>query len=80
VRLEAFNGGRWQSELSRVHPESEHREGRNIFIAEADIAADRVAELRPGMRGRAIIVGDRQPLIWIIGHRFWDWLVTTLFW
>jgi len=80
VRLEAFDGGRWQSELSRVHPESEQREGRNIFIAEADIAADRVTELRPGMRGRAIIVGDRQPLIWIIGHRFWDWLVTTLFW
>jgi multidrug resistance efflux pump len=80
VRLEAFDGGRWQSKLSRVHPESEQREGRNIFIAEADIAADRVAELRPGMRGRAIIVGDRQLLIWIIGHRFWDWLVTTLFW
>jgi biotin carboxyl carrier protein len=80
VRLEAFDGGRWKSTLRRVHPQSEQRDGRNVFIAEADIAADRVTELRPGMRGRAIIESERQPLIWIIGHRFWDWLVTALFW
>ncbi|MEA3207024.1 MAG: hypothetical protein QOE70_81 [Chthoniobacter sp.] len=78
VRLEAFGGGRWESALSRVHPQSEQRDGRNVFIAEADIA--RVAELRPGMQGRASIESDRHPLIWIIGHRFMDWLVTALFW
>jgi multidrug efflux pump subunit AcrA (membrane-fusion protein) len=80
VRLEAFGGGRWESTLRRVHPQSEQRDGRNVFIVEADISPDRVAELRPGMRGRASIQSDRRPLIWIIGHRFWDWLVTTLFW
>jgi biotin carboxyl carrier protein len=80
VRLEAFGGGRWESTLRRVHPQSEQRDGRNVFIVEADIAADRVAELRPGMRGRANIESDRHSLIWIVGHRFWDWLVTTLFW
>jgi len=80
VRLEAFGGGRWESTLRRVHPQSEQRDGRNVFIVEADIAADRVAELRPGMRGRASIESDRRPLIWIVGHRFWDWLVTALFW
>ena len=80
VRLEAFGGGRWESTVSRLHPQSEQREGRNIFIGEADIAADHVAELRPGMRGRATIESDRRPLAWILGHRFWDWLVTTLFW
>ncbi len=80
VRLEAFGGGRWESTLRRVHPQSEQREGRNVFIVEADIAADRVVELRPGMRGRASIESERRPLVWIVGHRFWDWLVTTLFW
>ncbi len=80
VRLEAFGGGHWESTLRRVHPQSEQRDGRNVFIAEADIAADRVGELRPGMRGRATIVSERQPLIWILGHRFWDWLITALFW
>ncbi len=80
VRLEAFGGGRWETTLRRVHPQSEQRDARNVFIVEADIAADRVADLRPGMRGRASIETDRRPLLWIIGHRFWDWLVTTLFW
>ncbi len=80
VRLEAFGGGRWESTLRRVHPQSEQRDGRNVFIVEADITLDRAAELRPGMRGRASIVGQRRPFIWIVGHRFWDWLVTTLFW
>ncbi len=80
VRLEAFGGGRWESTVSRVHPQSEQRDGRNVFIAEADLAPGRAAELRPGMRGRAGIESDRRPLIWIVGHRFWDWLVTALFW
>lgn len=80
VRLEAFGGGRWESTIRRVHPQSEQRDGRNVFIVEAEIAPDRVAELRPGMRGRAGIESDRRPLLWILGHRLWDWVVTTLFW
>jgi multidrug resistance efflux pump len=80
VRLEAFGGGHWDTTLRRVHPQSEQRDGRNVFIGEADIAANRVGELRPGMRGRATIITGRKPLFWIIGHRFWDWLVTSLFW
>jgi membrane fusion protein (multidrug efflux system) len=80
VRLEAFGGGRWQSAIGRVHPQSEQRDARNVFIAEADIVPDRAAELRPGMRGRASIESDRRPLLWIVGHRFWEWLVTTLLW
>ena len=74
---EAFGGGRWESTLRRVHPQSEQRDGRNVFIAEADIAADRVGELRPGMRGRATIVMSEQaaadldhrpPLLGLVGH------------
>ena len=77
IRLEAFAGGHWTTALDRVHPQSEQREGRNVFIAEAPI---RALDLRPGMRGRATIESDRRPLIWILGHRLWEWIVTTLWW
>lgn len=80
VRLEAFSGSRWKTSIKRIHPESEQRDSHNVFIAEADIKLDRVSEVRPGMRGRASIESDLRPLGWIIGHRFWDWLVTTFFW
>lgn len=80
-RLEAFAGEPWSGALAKVHPQSEQRDGRNVFIAEAPVRnADRQLDLRPGMRGRAVIQGDRRPLIWIIGHRLWEFIVTTLFW
>lgn len=80
IKLEAFGGGRWESKVQRIHPQSEQRDGSNVFIAEADISTQQTANLRPGMRGRAIIESHRRPLIWILAHKFWDWLVTTLFW
>lgn len=75
-RLEA--GGSRESRVGRVHPQSEPRDGRNVFICEAEISND--ADLRPGMRGRAKIESDRRPLVWILGHRLWEWIVTTLLW
>jgi multidrug resistance efflux pump len=83
VRLEAFGGETWKTKIERVHPRSEQRDGRNIFIAEATIRATvevGADDLRPGLRGRATVESDRRPLIWILGHRLWDWIVTTLFW
>ena len=78
-RVEAFGGWSGRSRIGRLHPQSEQRDGANVFIAELPVAND-APELRPGMRGRASIEGDRHPLIWIIGHRFMDWVQTTLFW
>ena len=63
-----------------VHSRSEQRDGRNVFVGEAPIASKTGRELRPGMRGRATIETDRRPLAWIVGHRFWDFVVETLFW
>ena len=82
TRLEAFGGTRWRSTIDKVHPQSEQRDGRNVFVSEAAIAnRDQGArDLRPGMRGRSIIEGDRRPLIWIVGHRFADFVVESLFW
>jgi len=63
---------------------AERRVVEDRVVAESRITA-RLASNLPFDRSfsfehDAIIVGDRQLLIWIIGHRFWDWLVTTLFW
>ncbi len=80
-RLAAFSGERWSSPLGKVHPQSEQRDGRNVFVCEAGIAnADRALDLRPGMHGRAVIAGDRRPLIWILTHRLGEFIVTSLLW
>lgn len=76
LRLEA--GGARESRIVRVHPQSEPRDGRNVFICEAPLSNN--ADLRPGMRGRAKVESDRRPLAWILGHRLWEWIVTTLLW
>jgi len=81
-RIDAIAGTEWNSRLDRVHPQSEQREARNVFVGEAaaEKATDANTELRPGMRGRASITTDRRALIWILGHRLWDWLILRLFW
>ena len=80
-RLEAFGGERWRTRLDKLHPQSEQRDGHNVFVCEAEIDnASRALDLRPGMRGRAVIDSDRRPLAWILGHRLWEFVVETLFW
>ncbi len=53
VRLESFASGHWKGALDKIHPQSEQRDGSNVFICEAPIDnSAHAAELRPGMRGR----------------------------
>ena len=78
-RLEAFSGWSGEGKIERLHPQSEQRDGANVFVAEASVSHD-APELRPGMRGRAVIEGDRRALVWILGHRFAEWVQTTLWW
>jgi biotin carboxyl carrier protein len=80
-RLEAFAGEPWSGQLAKLHPQSEQRDGHNVFIAEAPVRnVGHQLELRPGMRGRAVIQSDRRPLVWILGHRLWEFIVEALFW
>ncbi|HEV7402552.1 MAG TPA: HlyD family efflux transporter periplasmic adaptor subunit [Chthoniobacteraceae bacterium] len=79
VRLEGLSGS-WTTTVERIHPQSEPRDGRNVFICEAALRNPGTADFRPGIRGRASVESDRRPLGWILGHQLWDWLVTTLFW
>ena len=80
VRLESFPGEAWETAVTKIHPQSEQRDGRNVFVCEAAIASKAAHDLRPGMRGRATIEGDRRPLAWIVGHRFWEFVVESVFW
>lgn len=78
-RMEAYSGWSGGSHIARLYPQSEQRDGKNVFVAEAAVVGA-APELRPGMRGRASIEGDRKPIAWILGHRFVDWAQTALWW
>jgi biotin carboxyl carrier protein len=78
-RLEAFGGWEGDSRIERIYPQSEQRNTANVFVVEAPVLKG-APELRPGMRGRAVIESDRRPLIWILGHRLIEWVQTTLWW
>jgi biotin carboxyl carrier protein len=78
-RMEAYSGWSGDSQVARLYPQSEQRDGKNIFVAEAPVSGA-APDLRPGMRGRAAIEGDRKPIAWIIGHRFVDWVKTAIWW
>ena len=50
-------------------------------LMQAVETASRDAGWLPGaLRGRATIDAGHRPLLWILGHRLWEWVVTTLFW
>ena len=81
VRLEAVSGTTWTSRVTKVHPQSEIREGENVFTAQAELPpGEDNGLLRPGMKGKAVIVGDRRPLIWLLTHRIWETVRLALFW
>lgn len=70
VWLDAYPGLRWSGTIGRIHPRSEIRNDRNVFIAE--VAFDNPNnKLRPGMNGSARIVGPRRTLGWNLLHKPW---------
>ncbi|MCA9174683.1 MAG: efflux RND transporter periplasmic adaptor subunit [Planctomycetales bacterium] len=68
IRLAAFPLRKLQATIDRIHPRSELREDENVFVAEVHIENANGA-LRPGMRGKAKIRGDRRTLGWILLRR-----------
>jgi biotin carboxyl carrier protein len=77
--LEAYPGRTWSGVVSRIHPQSEERDGRFVFIAEFAVPNDK-ALLRPGMQGRASIRTASHPLGWNLFHRPWDRCLLWLGW
>jgi multidrug efflux pump subunit AcrA (membrane-fusion protein) len=72
-RLESQARFRRGGTLAHVHPVSEIRDERNVFVCLAALENDR-GDLRPGMRGKARIDAGLRPLGWTLFHRLWDWI------
>ena len=60
VRMDA-DGPRRDAAIDRLSPQSETREGRNVFVAFADVDAE---SWRPGMAGKAVVYGPTRPRGW----------------
>jgi biotin carboxyl carrier protein len=77
VRLDAYPGRTWNATIAKIHPRSEIRDARNVFVAELNIE-NPDGLLRPGMNGRAKITGPRRALAWNLFHKPIDWLARTV--
>lgn len=76
VKLDAFPGTSWNGKIEKIHPRSEIRDSKNVFIAE--VALPEGSEtLRPGMKGSATITTTSHTLLWNLFHKAW---YTTLKW
>jgi hypothetical protein len=66
-----------EGQIDRIRPQTELRDEKNVFVAEILMEnADR--RLRPGMQGRAKVLGGRRMLGWILFHRAWEKAVSSL--
>jgi len=78
IKLNALPGRTFTEEVFRVAPRSETRDSRNVFVAEAEIA-NANDQLRPGMKGKAVIYSWRRPLIWTLIRKPWQVVQRWLF-
>ena len=80
VKLDSLPNRTFRGVMDRIHPRSEQREHANVFIGEVHLANPADVNLRPGMGGRAKIVGRRHPLAWNLFHRAIEQLVFRIGW
>ena len=79
VRLDAYAGEPWTGTVTRIHPRSEIRDQRTVFVVEV-MFDNTSAMLRPGMQGSAKIVGPPATLAWSWFHKPWHRLKAALSW
>ncbi len=68
IRLEAYPWRKWKGTIANIWPRSEIRDHENVFIAEVKLDNSDL-QLRPGMKGRAKIIGPRHLLGWNLLHK-----------
>lgn len=71
LKLNALPGKTYHGNISRISPRSETRDGKNIFVAEVELP-NPDAELRPGMKGKAVVLSWKRPLIWTLVRKPWQ--------
>jgi multidrug efflux pump subunit AcrA (membrane-fusion protein) len=76
VKLDAYPGKVWVGTIEKIHPRSEIRDSKNVFIAEVSLGEDGET-LHPGMKGTATVTTSSHTLLWIGFHKAW---YTTLKW
>ena len=74
IRLDGRPHSPISSRIRRVRPQSEVRNGQNVFVAEVDVP-NTEGQLRPGMHGRAKVMAGQHSLVWISFHRAWQRIV-----
>jgi hypothetical protein len=74
IRFDAHSGETFVGQLARIHPRSETRDARNVFIGEVTLENTEVA-LRPGMQGAARISVAGESLLSGLVTRLWHALV-----
>lgn len=79
VKLNAFPGETWTGTLRRVHPRSELRDQRPVFIGEVELS-NRTGDLRPGMQGTARVETTSRPLGWVMLHGPWESFLLWMGW
>ena len=79
VRLDAYPNQSWDLQVEKIHPRSEIRDNKNVFIAETTVANEH-GTLRPGMNGRSKIVTPKRSLGWILFHKPWNATTRWLGW
>ncbi len=77
IRLEAYPRKAFTAQLTRIVPQAEINDDRLVFLAEAEL--ENAAEtLRPGMNGRATLIGRRRSTIWLLFHKPYESLLMLL--
>ena len=70
ARLDGYQGETICGEVKKIHPRSEIRDTKNVFVAEVEFENPENA-LRPGMSGVARVKSRIRPLGWIWFHKAW---------
>ena len=79
IRLHALPSVDIHTTIKKVNLRAETRDGRNIFVAEAEIK-NQDGLLRPGMKGDAVIKAEKLPLFWVLFRKPWTTVRKWLFW
>ena len=79
VQLDAVPEDSLEATIRCIHPRAELRDGKNVFVAEADVL-NSTGLLRPGMRGSSKVSTGRHLLGWNLFHKPVAWMLGWLGW
>ena len=79
LKLLSFPRKMFSGKIARIHPRSQIRDHANAFIAELTLESTD-GMLRPGMNGKANILGSRHAIGWNLFHRPLEYLRMRFGW